>query len=156
LLLTACLALHVSSAVIPLRADTWRPPDSLLKAVHVIESTQGQFTVGDQGQSLGDYQLSEAAWLDVSWWRKGRGLPVYNYRRHVWDHKVSREYASNYLTILHGILKRRLNRPPTEVEVYAAYNMGVDSFAQCHYQLGRVNATTAKKCEQVKEIMRGD
>jgi hypothetical protein len=133
---------------------SWRPPDNLLYAVHFVESSHGLFIVGDHGQSLGEYQLSEAAWLDVSWWRKARGLPTYSYERHVWDRQVSRDYAANYMSILYGVLKKRLKRPPTAAEVYAAYNMGLGSFAQCRYRLAHVNPTTARKCEQIKTIMR--
>jgi hypothetical protein len=121
--------------------------------VRSVESAQGVFTWGDGGRSLGDYQLSEAAWLDVTAWRRSRGLPTFPYENHVWNQKVSRAYAADYLAILHRGLKRRLSRSPTAAEVYAAYNMGLNSFAQCRYQLGKVNATTARKCEQITAMV---
>jgi hypothetical protein len=133
-------------------ATTWQPTDELLHAIRFVESSHGQFTVGDHGQSLGDYQLSEAAWLDVSSWRKSRGVRTYKYERHVWDRAVSRAYASDYLAILHGQLKKHLNRAPTAGEIYAAYNMGLSSFAQCRFELARVNPVTARKCEQIEAI----
>lgn len=136
-------------------AGTWRPSERLLHAVRYVESSHGLFTWGDDGRSLGDYQLSEAAWLDVNAWRKSRDLPTYGYDVHVWNRTVSRAYAADYLALLHHQLKKRLNRPPTAAEVYAAYNMGLASFAQCQYQLARVNPTTAKKCQQIKAMMGG-
>ncbi len=134
-------------------AATWRPPDRLLHAVHCVESAHGLFTYGDNGQSLGDFQLSEAAWLDVSAWRKAHDLPTYSYDKHVWNRTVNRAYAADYLSILHRELKKHLNRTPTAAEIYAAYNMGLASFAQCHYQLAKVNPTTARKCQQIRTMM---
>ena len=55
-------------------ATEWKPTDSFLRAVSFIESSNGRFTIGDNGNSLGEFQLSEAAWLDVSEWRKARRL----------------------------------------------------------------------------------
>lgn len=133
-------------------AATWRPSDRLLHAVHRVESQHGLYTWGDNGQSLGDYQLSEAAWYDVNAWRKARGRPTYHYDQHVWNRKLNRTYAADYLTILQSELKKRLRRTPSEAEIYAAYNMGLTSFARCQYQLANVNPTTARKCQQVREL----
>jgi hypothetical protein len=136
-------------------AATWQPPDELMHALSFVESSHGVFRVGDKGQSLGDYQLSEAAWLDVSSWRKSHGKPTYEYERHVWSRSVSRQYAADYLTILYSRLEKRLHRSPTPGELYAAYNMGMTSFAQCRYQLAKVNPTTAKKCQQIDALVSG-
>jgi hypothetical protein len=131
----------------------WKPTSDFLRAVRAVESTHGQFKVGDNGQSLGDFQLSEAAWLDVNEWRKGRGLKTYHYEESVYNAFINRVYASNYLTILHGELRRKLNRPPTHAELYAAYNMGLASFAQVDFQLHRVNPVTREKCRQIGEML---
>ncbi|MFO1499427.1 MAG: hypothetical protein U1G07_13695 [Verrucomicrobiota bacterium] len=136
-----------------LAAGPWRPPDRLLHAVRYVESNHGLFTWGDNGRSLGEYQLSEAAWMDVTLWRKSRGLATFSYRHDVWDPTISRSYAADYLSLLHRELKRRLNRPPNVLELYAAYNLGLSGFAQCEYQLGRVNPTTARKCRQIRALM---
>ena len=147
--LVACLiAGNVSAA-------PWSPNDDLLHAVRVVESGEGLYTWGDEGRSLGDFQISEGAWQDVNSWRKSRGLPLYAYEQHVWNKKVSRVYAAEYMQILGRELERRLNRPPKPTEVYAAYNMGLASFAQCKYKLARVNPTTARKCEQIRAMLNG-
>lgn len=140
-------------AALSVQAETWRPSERLLQAIRFVESSHGEFTWGDNGQSLGDFQLSHAAWLDVSSWRKSRGLPTYGYERHVWDRKVSRIYAADYLVILHVDLKRKLGRAPTPSELYAAYNMGMASFAQCQYRLANVNPVTARKCQQIRSLL---
>jgi hypothetical protein len=151
--MTKHLALLICVVANQVSAASWRPPDRLLHAVRYVESSHGLFTYGDNGQSLGDFQLSEAAWLDVSCWRKTRDMPTYSYDRHVWNRAVNRAYAADYLAILHRELSKRLARPPTSAEVYAAYNMGLSSFAQCNYQLAKVNPTTARKCQTIRAIM---
>ena len=134
-------------------ATEWRPSDEFLRAVKFVESSNGQFKVGDNGQSLGDFQLSEAAWLDVSHWRKARGLKTYEYDKAVFHSFINRVYASNYLTILYGELSRKLGREPDAGEIYAAYNMGLAMFAGCEYRLSRVNPTTRAKAKQISEML---
>ena len=118
-----------------LQAESWAPSPDLMRAVRHIESADGRFTVGDQGRSLGDYQISQAAWCDVSAWRRARGLPVFEYQKAVWREPVSRSYAADYLKILHEQLTKRLQREPSTAELYTAYNMGLSSFARRKYQV---------------------
>ena len=131
----------------------WRPSEDFLSAVRYVESYNGVFVRGDGGQSLGDFQISEAAWTDVNGWRKTRKLQCYNYDRHVFDRKLNRLYAADYLSILHQELTQKLKRAPTSGELYAAYNMGLSQFAQCKYRLNQVNPVTRRKCQQIARIM---
>jgi hypothetical protein len=140
--------LNILMAVVPLGAKEWTPSEEFLKAVCTVESSGGQFVVGDNGRSLGEFQISEAAWLDVNDWRKSKGMPLYSYRN-VFKPEVNRAYAADYLTILHTELRRKLKRPPSHSELYAAYNMGLASFANVNYQLHRVNRVTKAKCRQI-------
>jgi hypothetical protein len=135
-------------------ASLWRPNEKLLVAVRLVESSDGLYTYGDEGRSLGDFQLSEAAWLDVNTWRKSRGVQIYDYGRFVFNSRVSRLYATDYLTLIHSELSRKLRRPPNSGEIYAAYNMGLGMFGLCDYNLGRVNPVTARKCLQIRKFMR--
>jgi hypothetical protein len=134
-------------------ANEWRPSDEFLRAVKFVESSNGKFKIGDNGQSLGDFQLSEAAWLDVSHWRKARGLKTYEYDKAVFHSFINRVYASNYLTILYSELTRKLGREPDHGELYAAYNMGLSMFAVCDYRLSRVNPVTRAKAKQISEML---
>ena len=68
---------------------------------------------------------------------------------------ISRVYASNYLTILHRELSRKLKRTPNPGELYAAYNLGLSSFAQCNYNVQRVNPVTRSRCEQITSFLQG-
>ena len=133
----------------------WKPPERLLNAVRRVESSDGLYTYGDEGRSLGDFQLSEAAWLDVTSWRRSHGLKAYAYSRHVYNQRVNRSYAADYITLLHDELERIYKRPPSAGEIYAAYNMGLASFASCRYKLQRVNPVTARKCQAIHAYMQG-
>ena len=149
-LLLCCASLAVTAF-----GREWQPPGEFLKAIRFVESSNGANKVGDNGDSLGEFQLSEAAWLDVNEWRRARGLKTYPYDGTVFHSYISRVYASNYLTILHGELNRRLKRPPNHAELYAAYNLGLASFAQCNYSLHRVNPVTRSRCEQIAMFLAG-
>jgi hypothetical protein len=131
----------------------WRPSPALLKAVRVVESSDGLNLYGDGGRSLGPFQLSEGAWADVNGWRKSHGLTVYAYRTHVMHDYINRVYAADYLAMIHSELSRKLHREPTHGEIYAAYNMGLSKFAVCGYRLANVNAETARKCRQVHALV---
>jgi len=133
---------------IPLVTEAaWRPDAKLLDAVCQIESSGGLSVYGDKGRSLGHFQFQKAAWSDVSEWRKKRNQPTYDYRQNVFKHRISRLYAADYLTILHDRLKQQYKREPTSAELYAAYNMGMNSFRKCNYNLAMVNKTTEARCK---------
>ena len=141
------------AATFGLKANEWHPPERFLKAVRQVESSGGRFLVGDEGRSLGEFQISEAAWLDVNSWREARSLKTYDYRENVMNAFINRVYASNYLSFLHDQLRRRLGRQPTLGEMYAAYNMGLKAFAECGFKLTRVNATTRGRCQQIEAMV---
>lgn len=134
-------------------ATEWRPSNALLRAVRQIESNNGRHLVGDSGRSLGAFQLSEAAWVDVSAWRRARGLKVYSYENHALHNFINQTYAADYMVMIHGELRRKLGRSPTAGEIYAAYNMGLGNFEKCRYRLSRVNAVTARKCREIDALV---
>ena len=148
-----CLVLFFLVSLGMARANEWHPPEEFLKAVCFVESSNGQFVYGDSGRSLGDFQLSESAWMDVNEWRKARKLKTYNYSTHVYNSFINRVYASKYMSILYTELTRKYHRTPTPEEVYAAYNLGLGTFAQCNYKLHRVNSVTRERCRQISEMM---
>jgi len=127
----------------------WRPDERLLDALCQVESSGGRFVSGDAGRSLGHFQIQKAAWADVVEWRNNQSLPTHDYQTHVFDSRISRLYAADYLTILHTRLKSQYNREPTAGELYAAYNMGLSGFKKCHYDLAQVNLVTRGKCKKI-------
>jgi hypothetical protein len=138
------------------QANTWRPDAHLLKAIRHVESTSGTQLIGDEGASLGDFQMSQAAWEDVSEWRKENGLKVYPYRQFAFHAYINRVYAANYLSLIYTHLKRELKRPPTIEEVYAGYNIGLAKFGEkCGYDLRKVNKVTARKCAEIRAYIAG-
>jgi hypothetical protein len=135
------------------KAAEWIPSSTFLQAICQIESSNGRFLYGDGGRSLGHFQLSRPAWKDVNAWRKSRGLQTYPYSGNVMNPMINREFASNYLTLLHDQLRERLGREPSGPELYASYNIGLVGFAQCNFDVARVNPTTRTKCQQIQAIL---
>lgn len=132
----------------------WRPSTEFLRAVRQIESCDGRFIYGDDGRSLGDFQIREGAWADVNQWRKSRGLKTYDYQQHVFNRFINRTYAADYISLLYRQLERQFRREPTPAEIYAAYNMGMTNFGgKCRYDLRRVNAMTARKCNLIAQLL---
>ncbi len=146
--MTKALAILFFLVAAPLVSEgAWRPDTKLLDGVCHIESSGGLSVYGDGGRSLGHFQFQKAAWSDVSDWRRKRNQTTYDYRQSVFNPRISRLYAADYLTILHGRLKQQYKREPSTAEIYAAYNMGMTSFRKCNYSLARVNKTTEARCK---------
>ena len=136
------------------QGDDWTPSDPLLDAIRQVESSGGKFVYGDEGRSLGDFQMGRLAWIDVNRWRKARNLKQHNYRTAVFQSEIAREYAANYLTILRDNLLKKLKREPSASELYAAYNIGLYRFGrQCNYDIRRINSTTARKCREIEGMI---
>ena len=135
-------------------ATGWRPDDRLLSAICQIESSGGLYVYGDGGLSLGHFQFQKAAWSDVSQWRQKRNLETHGYHPGVLDPQISRSYAADYLTIIYERLHKQYRRQPLPSELYAAYNMGLNKFRQCNYDLARINRITAGKCHQLSALLR--
>ena len=133
-------------------AAQWRPSEALLKAVREVESNNGRMLYGDTGRSLGAFQISRGAWSDVNAWRRTRGEKTYSYNQYALNSYLNRVYASDYLTMIHSELSRKLRRGPTVAEIYAAYNMGLSNFAECDYRMANVNPMTARKAQQVHNL----
>jgi hypothetical protein len=143
------LALIIKSPLQASQAEDWTPSPALLQAVRSVESSNGRHVYGDHGRSLGAFQLSEAAWADVNEARKGKKMKVYDYQQSVYNPFINQTYAAQYLTILHDQMRHELKTEPTAQQLYAAYNMGLSNFAECKYDLRRVNKVTALRCRQV-------
>lgn len=135
-------------------ASTWNPNPRLLDAVCQIESGGGRYLYGDDGVSLGHFQIQKGAWSDVSAWRKNQNLPTYAYQPNVLNPQVSRVYAAGYLTMIHDRLQSLYGREPSASEIYAVYNMGMSNFRKCNYDLANVNKVTVGKCRQIEALLK--
>lgn len=135
-------------------ATEWHPDARLLDAVCQIESGGGRYLYGDDGVSLGHFQMQRGAWTDVSAWRSKRGSKTFSYQPHVMNPAINRAYAADYLTIIHDRLERLYHREPSVGELYAAYNMGMNNFRKCRYSLANVNKVTARKCRELEAMVK--
>ncbi|MDB6054100.1 MAG: hypothetical protein JWN25_1623 [Verrucomicrobiales bacterium] len=150
------LAFIIGSSANSSFAEGWTPSRTLLQAVRSVESSNGRFVYGDNGKSLGAFQISQAAWADVNEYRKGKRLKTYEYQQHVYNAYINQVYAADYLTLLHGHLTHELKKEPSPQQLYAAYNMGLSNFADCHYDLRRVNKITAERCQAIGLIVKAN
>jgi hypothetical protein len=126
--------------------------DSFVDAVAQIESSGGRFTIGDNGQANGAWQMHAPAWKDVSAYRERKGLQVWSYA-HAHDPAVARLYARDYLTILENQLRAALQREPTGELVYAAYNMGFSRFRSIGFQLEKAPRATQAACARITPLI---
>ena len=99
--------------------------DAFVRQVSLIESSHKATAVGDSGRSVGQYQLSRAAWKDAQ--ASESRLASYSYDRFATDPEVSRMVAAAYLrTLERGLARNGINNP-TPIQLYMAYNMGLGS-----------------------------
>lgn len=118
--------------------------EEFLDKVVMIESSGGKFLVGDQGKSLGAFQMSRAAWKDATAFRKRNGKMIYRYEDGVMEMEICRSYAASYLQLLEQRLKRLMGRQPTAGHVYAAYNWGLSNLKSARFDLRRVPKVTRR------------
>jgi len=134
-------------------AANWRPSERLLHAVRSVESADGLLTWGDNGRSLGDYQLSEAAWIDVNAGERRGDFRRFNTKPMCGtgsEPHVCRG-LSHHLSTSNSRSASAVFRPRPKFTPHTI--MGHASFAQCQYQFGQVNPTTARKCQLIEAIM---
>jgi len=122
---------------------------NLLTNLAWIESRNNDLAVGDKGRALGRYQMTEAAWCDVSALRKRQGLPIYEWQA-AHDPGIAREYACQYLGILSRQLRAALRRPPTDAELYCSYNLGFTGFQKRSFSLTTCPPATRRAAERMK------
>lgn len=115
--------------------------EDFLDRVAKVESGNSSKAIGDNGRSLGLFQMSFASWLDVNEIRQKQGLKLYPYN-YATNRTVARIYARQYLLILHRKVSAKLGRPATQAETYAAYNAGFSAFLRDGLDLSRVPKTT--------------
>lgn len=147
--IAAASVLQASSAVIlppdavfAPNAPAPRSTGQFLSILALIESGNERHAVGDGGRSRGAYQLSRSAWADVSRVRRAQSLTVYSWRDGAHDPIRSRLYAVTYLDLLRQRLSSALGHPPTDADVYAAYNLGFDGFRRRGFSLSRCPSRT--------------
>lgn len=99
--------------------------DAFVRQVSLIESSHRASVVGDNGRSVGQYQLSRAAWTDAQIAQPN--LARFSYDRFATHPEVSKLVAKAYLKHLESGLARNGIKNPTPIQLYMAYNMGMGS-----------------------------
>ena len=123
--------------------------DAFIGRVAYIESRNGKITTdGDAGRAVGVFQFWRIAWDHTSQLRAKAGLPVYPYSS-ARDAKISQEYAKTYLTYIEFNLQSKLHRAPTKSEIYAGWNIGLNSFRKVSYNINLVPAVTKKAIQSL-------
>lgn len=117
------IVLHLLMAIRASAAVT----ESFLDRVAMIESNGDQFAVGDNGRSVGRYQIKKIAWLEVNQVRAKHGLKQYPYS-YATNNQISRTYAAQFLHIQRARYIRTFRRSPTQADLLAIYQLGFSKF----------------------------
>lgn len=113
------------------------------------ESTGDSEAIGDKGKARGAWQMTEVAWCEVSAVLAKQNLPTWDWETGAHIPEVARDYAMTYLAILRTDLRRAMKREPSEKELWAAWNMGVDAFRRCGFKLKNCPPSTRRKAERL-------
>ncbi len=113
---------------LPAKAVVINP--QLIDGFAYIESNFNDKAIGKAGEK-GAWQFGKAAWADCNAERIKMGKPVYHWSK-AHDRRIASDYAHLYLCLIHGRLWKALDREPSVGELYAAYNCGVNGFANGH------------------------
>ncbi len=118
----------------------------LVHKVGIIESNIDESAVGDNGRSLGAFQISEAAWADAVAYNRVTAGPhdahlSTEWKRWAHDYTMS-HYAAELILKMHEerMIKNRIK--PTPMKLYMAYNMGYSSAQGFNFN---INATAGKR-----------
>lgn len=109
-----------------------RPRSNFLTRLATRESRNNDGALGDFDKMIGEFmsrgrwQISEAAWVDVSSDRRRAGLRSYPWRTHAHVEAVAREYAHAYLALLAHQFRSSHGRSPTEREMMSLWRHGYD------------------------------
>jgi hypothetical protein len=142
--LTCATAVSIAQPISTQAADSTAVTEELLDRIAMIESSGGKFLVGDNGKSLGVYQMGRLAWKDATEYRKQNGLPVWAYQEGVMHPDRSRSYAKCYLKVLEYRLHRLMGRQPTPAHIYSAYNWGLSNLRKVDFDLQRIPNSTKR------------
>jgi hypothetical protein len=118
----------------------------LVHKVGIIESNIDEDAVGDNGRSLGAFQISEAAWADAVAYNRVTAGPhdphlSTEWRRWAHDYTMS-HHAAELILKMHEerMIKNRIK--PTAMKLYMAYNMGYSGAHQFNFN---INVTSGKR-----------
>ncbi len=115
--------------------------EEFVNKVGIIESNLKTDAVGDDGESLGAFQIGRRAWADaVAYSNLTSGPHEYtlpsDWKGHAHDFEMSQRAATLILKMHEErMLKNRVK--PTEFKLYMAYNMGFHGAAQHGFDINQ-------------------
>jgi len=115
--------------------------EDLVHKVAIIESNLNTNATGDNGDSLGAFQIGRKAWADaVAYSRLNVDYHEYalpeDWKLHAKEYDIA-HYAATLILKLHEerMLKNKIK--PTPFKLYMAYNMGYAGAARCEFNINK-------------------
>lgn len=115
--------------------------DELVHKVGIIESNLRTDAVGDNGESLGAFQISRRAWADAAAYSvltsgpHDYTLPI-DWKGNAHDYEMSYRAATLILRMHEErMIKNRIK--PTAFKLYMAYNMGFNGAASHNFDINQ-------------------
>jgi hypothetical protein len=122
---------------------------ALIEQIITIESSGKATARGDGGKARGCAQFHYAAWLDVTSWRKARGLSTNSFSQ-AFDPMVARAYLHSWLTLNAHRFEDHTGRKATGAELYAIHNLGFEGFRKAGFDLANCPAITRRKAKLIR------
>ena len=130
-LLLACSTCNAKSIV----------TDELIHKVAIIESNVNPDAVGDNGDSLGAFQIKRSAWADaVAYSKLVAGPHDYHlpedWKGHAKDYEMAQR-AAELILKMHEERMIKNKVKPTEFKLYMAYNMGYHGASRYNFDINQ-------------------
>lgn len=123
-----------------------------LDAVEWVESRWTATARGDGGRAVGSFQFWAGAWDDVNRLRCRNGRVFVPFSQAT-NRVLARAFAVDYFGWLRASLATSLRRDPTDPELYAAWNLGLQGFRRRGFQLSKCPRRTRAAAEQICRII---
>lgn len=121
-----------------------------LDAVKRVESGGNSRAVGDNGKSIGAYQIKSIAWREVNQVRVKNRLKTFPYS-YAKNESISRLYAAQFLLIQSNRLHKAYGRAPNQAELYSVYNCGFHSFKKRGLKISNAPSSTKKAVQKLNK-----
>lgn len=123
---------------------------ALVEAIIEVESSNRPKVTGDGGLARGCAQFHYAAWLDVTSWRKARGLPTHSFSK-AYDPLIARAYLHSWLTLNSNRFEDATGRKPTWADLYAIHNLGFSGFRKRMFDIVNCPSITQRKAKLISK-----
>ena len=123
---------------------------ALVEAIIEVESSNRPKVTGDGGLARGCAQFHYAAWLDVTSWRKARGLPTHSFSK-AYDPMIARAYLHSWLTLNSHRFEDATGRKPSGAELYAIHNLGFEGFRKRMFDIVNCPSITQRKAKLISK-----